>query len=1059
MIRRLSPARNEDRPISGNVSNDLSSNANRRDVVELAIHFDPAFYSLQLRAAGRDEIPLDFLGDYLHLGWTSGFDPSPHFSVNEYLRCHPDVHAAQIEPLTHYVGFGRSEGRLVHESKRAVGSAPRAMDQSGSRKSRIALVTEELPGFGPSGGIGSAVEELTILARDSGHDVVLIWIPHEDVGIETISRATEAWRDSGIELHVVNVWDFVTNHAPHMRSYATYQAIREYETPFGVIHFPEYGGLGYHSIMAKRHGVHFSACELVVHLHGSTRWAVSLDQEPFSQPNQLIADHLERNSMQYADRVIGVSDFLVQWYRDHGLMDPNYEVAVQRNYIRSPSGLATERGLPQGPRPLVVIAHPVAKKGLKEAIREIALALDQSNTVPSEVHFIGSLGYIDNVPSGLYLAKQAQDWQIPWVLMPSLSRTSVQAHLRALNDPVVLVPSAIENSPYAILEPLLEGLQVISSASGGGRELFSDATPKEVFFAPEVRGSMATAIEFCLDNPHFRPSLRVSQETVAGWWRAALPASPGGGSTSHTVEAGWPSVTVAIIHFERPDKLMQAIASVLQQDYEGRVDIVVVDDGSGSGGEVSQIAQSLSTLAVSLIQQENRYLGAARNTALRHADSDYVLFLDDDDLLMPHAIRSLVTALLRSSADIIGAFPGSFPENLREISAVLHRPISQRLGFVPLGGPLALTPMMNLMGGPVLLTRPETLLKIGGYTEHYGVGYEDFELLVRAVIGGLRFEVFPEPVYWYEDRKESMLTTTSPERGIQRALASLLEPSSAGQPEVRAALEDLASLVAGQAARQVSAVRRSLNVDGSHVDSRLTSLDASLSLEERLQALREYAVDQDLTSLDTAVLMGQALAKRAKRLADLDRGSQGIERGGQVGFHHGLAWDLLLGCFAGDLSDASLLADLESLLLDHVELDRRQVLILSGLDWSRFVSMTWDTYSGLMARLLGGIDRKDDVSEVLARLALAGRVAIQVERLGDAEQILARVQSIEEREYCARYPEMADGIPYYFDSGLEHFLKYGRDEGRVGFEIYSFLLELSGAHDTRHTLTLRSTGF
>ena len=49
-------------------------------------------------------------------GWRKNIDPSPEFSTALYLQYYPDVAAAQLNPLTHYLLFGKGEGRLAYPS-------------------------------------------------------------------------------------------------------------------------------------------------------------------------------------------------------------------------------------------------------------------------------------------------------------------------------------------------------------------------------------------------------------------------------------------------------------------------------------------------------------------------------------------------------------------------------------------------------------------------------------------------------------------------------------------------------------------------------------------------------------------------------------------------------------------------------------------------------------------------------------------------------------------------------------------------------------------------------
>ncbi len=71
--------------------------------------FDPIYYLFwypDVRAAG-----LDPLQHYLHHGWKEGRDPSAGFSTSGYLAVNPDVGAAGHNPLVHFVNTGFAEGR------------------------------------------------------------------------------------------------------------------------------------------------------------------------------------------------------------------------------------------------------------------------------------------------------------------------------------------------------------------------------------------------------------------------------------------------------------------------------------------------------------------------------------------------------------------------------------------------------------------------------------------------------------------------------------------------------------------------------------------------------------------------------------------------------------------------------------------------------------------------------------------------------------------------------------------------------------------------------------
>ena len=76
--------------------------------------------------------------------------------------------------------------------------------------------------------------------------------------------------------------------------------------------------------------------------------------------------------------------------------------------------------------------------------------------------------------------------------------------------------------------------------------------------------------------------------------------------------------------------LERCVQSVLRQTYKD-LEIILVDDGSkdDSGKLCDQLA--LSDQRIRVIHQENQGLSGARNTGIRQATGEYIIFLDSDD--------------------------------------------------------------------------------------------------------------------------------------------------------------------------------------------------------------------------------------------------------------------------------------------------------------------------------------------------------------------------------------------------------------------------------------------
>jgi glycosyltransferase involved in cell wall biosynthesis len=114
-----------------------------------------------------------------------------------------------------------------------------------------------------------------------------------------------------------------------------------------------------------------------------------------------------------------------------------------------------------------------------------------------------------------------------------------------------------------------------------------------------------------------------------------------------------------------------AIESVLAQSYTNW-ELVVVDDGSVD--RTFEIASKYGDSRIKLFKQANQGEAAARNTALRIADGEYLAFLDADDLYLPHHLESMVGYLLpRPQVDGVYSDGYYIDQNGKELQALSSR--------------------------------------------------------------------------------------------------------------------------------------------------------------------------------------------------------------------------------------------------------------------------------------------------------------------------------------------------------------------------------------------------
>ena len=102
-----------------------------------------------------------------------------------------------------------------------------------------------------------------------------------------------------------------------------------------------------------------------------------------------------------------------------------------------------------------------------------------------------------------------------------------------------------------------------------------------------------------------------------------------------TFDTNPPLVSVVIPCYDQAHFLSEAIESVVAQTYP-HIEVIVVDDGSNDN--TAAVANRYP--GIRYFRQQNQGLAAARNAGLRQTVGQYLVFLDSDDRLLPHALEA-----------------------------------------------------------------------------------------------------------------------------------------------------------------------------------------------------------------------------------------------------------------------------------------------------------------------------------------------------------------------------------------------------------------------------------
>ncbi len=620
---------------------------------------------------------------------------------------------------------------------------------------RICLATPDILGPIKNGGIGTAYHHLARQLAAWGHEVTIAYVNYNaaDAAQMAAARALYARHGVAFEPIVPRPAAETTLARVPAPGWTLLDWLRARERPFDIVHVPDWHGLGYGALLAKSLGLAFGATYFVVVGHAPSLWATEGSRQLVHTEAELGWVFLERRSVELADTFISVSTHLIEWMRDAGYALPPRSF-VWPNAFPPPDpapAAAAARGARDG-APLdevVFFGRLEARKGLLLLLDAVD-RLARQGRAPARVTFLG--GRSPRIDGPELIERTARRWAVAARTITDAGADEAVAYL-AQPGRLAVIPSLQENCSMAVLECLQAGIPFVAADTGGTPELIDPRDHARALVAPDYIALGDRLAELAAAPLRAVRPRRGFDRVLDVWRQWHAQAAPLAGAAerfaarARDAAADTPPVTICLVHHERPALLRMAADSALAQDYPN-LDAVLVDDGSESPASLAALEQVEADFAARgwrVVRQENRYAGAARNTAARAARGEWLLFLDDDNVLFPDAVSRLVRAARFAGADCVPAASIRFTGDgdPRADTASHGTPIRF------LGAARAWSHIANVVGDTCALVRRDVFEAAGGFTEEYRVGLEDLALYNRLIRDGQRVEPLPDPVYYY----------------------------------------------------------------------------------------------------------------------------------------------------------------------------------------------------------------------------------------------------------------------------------------------------------------------
>lgn len=640
---------------------------------------------------------------------------------------------------------------------------------------KVLIITPDIEGPVRNGGIGTAFTALsTSLASHSLEVDVLYTSGEYSESTESFLEWSQLYSTFGINLLKLDFnLDFSID-APYFRrkSYALFTWLlenQEYDTVIAC----EWQADLYYTLLSKNNGTNFEKIKFIVNTHGSTLWADEGNYQLPEDQNHLELYYMEKTVVEMADEVVSPSQYLLDWMQSKGWQLPENSKVILNC---APFNGFKPKTLPSSSKKddvsdgieLVFFGRLETRKGLDIFLRAINKLEQTDLNKICGITFVGKDANLSGINSNTLIKNKTKSIKVPIHIINDLDRTSANAYLKRDNV-LVVIPSLVENSPYTVYECLINDINFISSNIGGIPELISKEKHIDILFSPnpvDLHGK----IHHRLNALNCKPGLISGQDPIISSWVKSIESRPA--KTFIKLEnIEQPLVSVCLVHHDRHHLLQQAISSLKTQSYNN-FEVILVDDGStdkDSQRYLDLIENDFSLRNWKVIKSSNNYLGAARNLAARHASGDYLIFMDDDNVAKPFEIETFVKAAINSGSDILTTpsdliFGEEFPSPFRKMTNC----------WLPLGPDLNIAGFNNCFGDANAMIKKDVFEKVGGFTEDYGLGHEDWEFFLKASLAGYKLQLVPEPLFWYRVANTGMLLTGNKKKNNYRSLRPFL---------------------------------------------------------------------------------------------------------------------------------------------------------------------------------------------------------------------------------------------------------------------------------------------
>lgn len=327
---------------------------------------------------------------------------------------------------------------------------------------------------------------------------------------------------------------------------------------------------------------------------------------------------------------------------------------------------------------------------------------------------------------------------------------------------IIIVPSLVDNLPYAVIEAMSLGKVVLASDSGGQRELIKAGVNGLLFSHEErnfaeklkeiLRLSQAQILKIGMNAREyvenelghemiFSRKMQLMKSIVSRKKHFPFIGQVLRKELELSIKYQG-KLSVVIPFYNLFDSLPATLESLQKSDY-ANMEVILVDDGSTQENAKEKLQQLQDKYKFSLYHKSNTGLAETRNFGAKKASGDFLAFLDADDTVQPNYYSKAIQILcFYGNIHFVGCWAQYFGQN--ESIWPSFNPEPPYLLY------------HNMINSSALIYKKESFLKFGQNKNKMVYGMEDYESVINMVENGARGIALPEVFWNYRIRRNSM---------------------------------------------------------------------------------------------------------------------------------------------------------------------------------------------------------------------------------------------------------------------------------------------------------------